>query len=104
MGLTSSSQKSIKKPHNRIKPVKKTASLHSQKSRGKRWHKFIHRLIKKTPRTIIENKNPRGYCHREVSGKTFATWGLNLVLGCTNLTLAPTGFYKEKQERAVMVN
>jgi hypothetical protein len=38
-------------------------------------------------------ENPRGYRLGKVSGKTFATGGLNQVLGCTNLTLDPTGSF-----------
>jgi hypothetical protein len=35
--------------------------------------------------------------------KQFATWGLNQVLGCTNLTLAPTGSQINKQVQVVLV-
>lgn len=35
--------------------------------------------------------------------KKFSTWGLNQVLGLTNLTLAPIGVHINKQVQAVLV-
>jgi hypothetical protein len=76
-----------------------TQKTRSEKVEGKREHMLIRIIISnKTPQTINEIKEPLGLPPWNGQWKNhFATGGLNLVLGCTNITLAPTGSHISKQ-------
>jgi hypothetical protein len=75
----------------------------AKKEEREREHVFIRILIsKQTPQTINEKENPWGYHLGTVIGKTICHWWLNQVLGCTNLTLAPTGSHINKQVQSCL--
>jgi hypothetical protein len=58
---------------------------------------FIHKQL--------TNMRARGVTAlQRAMAKQFATGGLNQVLGCTNLTLAPTGSHMNKQVQVVLLN
>ncbi len=79
-----------------------TASPHSQKVERRRQHgynQFQNRRHKQ-----LTKVRTRGVTALERSvAKQIATGGLNQVLGCTNLTLAPTGSHINKQAQVVLV-
>ena len=79
-----------------------TASPHSQKVERRRQHgynQFQNRRHKQ-----LTKVRTRGVTALERSvAKQIATGGLNQVLGCTNLTLAPTGSHINKQVQVVLV-
>jgi hypothetical protein len=84
-------------------PPQKTQPPHTaKKKRGRAW--FIKWTIsKQTPQTINNKWEPEGYRIGTVSGKTICHRDLNHVLGCTNITLAPTGSHINKQAQVVLV-
>jgi hypothetical protein len=65
---------------------------------------MVNKMISfKTDTTNNKIENPRGYRLGTATGKTIFHWGLNQVLGCTNLTLAPTGSHFNTQVQVVLV-
>jgi hypothetical protein len=70
-------------------------SLPTCQKERKRGLSFINRSISNnTPQTINEKEKLAVYRLGTISGKTICHSGLNLALGYTNLTLAPTGSQK----------
>ncbi len=81
-----------------------TASPRSEKEEREREHVYIRILISKGHHKQLTKKRTLGVTALERSvAKQFATGGLNQVLGCTNLTLAPTGSFMKKQAQLVLV-
>jgi hypothetical protein len=81
-----------------------TASPRSEKEEREREHVYIRILISKGHHKQLTKKRTLGVTALERSvAKQFATGGLNQVLGCTNLTLAPTGSRMNKQAQVVLV-
>jgi hypothetical protein len=78
-----------------------TAFPRSQNVERNREHGFIRISIsKKTPQTINENREPLGLPPWK---NNLPLRGLNQVLGCTNLTLAPTSSHMNKQVQVFLV-
>jgi hypothetical protein len=71
-----------------------TASPHSQEEDKERENMVS--ISKQTPQTINKTENPRVTTLERSVAKQFATGGLDQVLGCRNLTLAPTGSHINK--------
>ena len=81
-----------------------TAFPCSEKEKREREHVFIRILISnKTPQPINEKETNWGHRLATVSGKTICHWGLNLALGCTNLTLATIGSNINMQVQVVLL-
>jgi hypothetical protein len=81
-----------------------TASPRSEKEERERVHVYIRILISEGHHKQLTIKRTLGVTALERSvAKQFATWGLNQVLGCTNLTLARTGSCMNKQAQVVLV-
>jgi hypothetical protein len=80
-----------------------TAYPYSQKVEKKRaW--FYNNQLQKRHQKQLTKVRTRGITALERSvAKQFATGGLNQVLGCTKLTLAPTGSHINKQVHVVLV-
>jgi hypothetical protein len=77
--------------HIRNRHTQKTQPPHEKEER-EREHVYIRILISKGHHKQLRKKRTLGVTALERSvAKQFATGGLNQVLGCTNLTLAPTG-------------
>jgi hypothetical protein len=91
--------------HNQESPhSENTASPRSEKEEREREHVYIRILISKGHHKHLTKKRTLGVTALERSvAKQCATGGLNQVLGCTNLTLAPTGSRMNKQAQLVLV-
>jgi hypothetical protein len=92
------------KKHIRNGHSEDTAFPHSQKVMRRREHGYTMISLKTNRRhKQLKKLRTRGVSTLEGSvAKQFASGGLNQVLGCTNLTLAPTGSQMNKQAQVVL--
>jgi hypothetical protein len=66
---------------------------------------MVNKMIsfKTDTKNNLKNENPTVTALERSVTKQFAAGGLNQVLGCTNLTLAPTGSHTNKQVKLSLV-
>ncbi len=98
------SKKKVKYAYQKWPHPAETASPHSQKRREDKRAWLYNNQFQNRRHKQLTKVRTRGVTALERSvAKQIATGGLNQVLGCTNLTLAPTGSHINKQAQVVLV-